>query len=95
MKQYTVSEYAKAMGLTNQAVTWQVRNNRLPEGITGKMFGKMYILESEKDNLPDPSEARGLGGRQKAKKTIVEAIKPKKTSKPKGKKKPAKRSGKK
>ena len=44
MKQLSVTEYAKTIGLTRQAVLVQIWQNRLPDGIIATKIGTTYII---------------------------------------------------
>lgn len=46
MKEFSVSvtEYAKSVGLTRQAVLRQIKDGRLPKGVSEKKIGKTYVL---------------------------------------------------
>jgi hypothetical protein len=51
MKQLSVTEYAKTIGLTRQAVLVQIWQNRLPDGIIATKIGTTYIITIlEKNN---------------------------------------------
>jgi hypothetical protein len=43
-QQLSIIEYAKIVNLTRQAVTWQCRNNKLPEGVKATRVGKTWIV---------------------------------------------------
>lgn len=42
--QYSVSEYASAMSLTDQAVRWQCKNLKLAPGVSAKKVGSTWII---------------------------------------------------
>jgi len=44
MEQLSVTEYAKLLGVTRQAVLWQIKEKRLSEGVTCKKIGNTYSL---------------------------------------------------
>lgn len=44
MKQQTIADYAKEIGLTRQAVFLQIKEKRLPKNVKAKKFGNIYIL---------------------------------------------------
>ena len=43
----SVTEYAKTIGKTRQAVLIQIKQNRLAKGVTAKKIGNTYFLEVE------------------------------------------------
>jgi hypothetical protein len=46
IKRYSVTDYAKHMSLTRQAVLYQIKDGRLPNGIIAKKgIGRNYIIE--------------------------------------------------
>lgn len=52
MKQLSVTEYSKLLGLTRQAILVQIWQNRLPKGVISKKIGNTYIIiiiEEEKN----------------------------------------------
>lgn len=45
MIQLTVSQYAANIRLTRQAVLWQIKNNKLPKGVTAEKVGSVWIIK--------------------------------------------------
>ena len=44
MKEYSVTEFAKQLGITRQAVLLQIKEKRLPKNATAKKIGNSYII---------------------------------------------------
>lgn len=44
MNELSVTEYAKQLGLTRQAVLSQINENRLPDNVSARMVGKTWII---------------------------------------------------
>ena len=44
MKQISVTEYAKSLDITRQAVLLQIKEKRLAKGVTCKKIGNTYSL---------------------------------------------------
>ena len=44
MKQLSVIEYAKSLGVTRQAILLQIKEKRLAKGVTCKKIGNTYYL---------------------------------------------------
>jgi DNA-binding XRE family transcriptional regulator len=44
MKQLSVTEYAKLLGVTRQAILLQIKEKRLATGVTCKKIGNTYSL---------------------------------------------------
>ena len=44
MKTLSVTEYAKSLGVTRQAVLLQIKEKRLAKGVTCKKIGNTYSL---------------------------------------------------
>jgi len=45
MEQLSVTEYAKLLGVTRQAVLWQIKEKRLSEGVTATKVGCNWIVK--------------------------------------------------
>ena len=48
METLSVTEYAKSLGVTRQAVLLQIKDKRLAKGITAKKIGNTYFLTVQK-----------------------------------------------
>lgn len=46
--QLSVTEYAKRLGITRQAVLLQIKEKRLAKGVTCKKIGNIYSLSIKK-----------------------------------------------
>lgn len=44
MEQLSVTDYAKLLGVTRQAILLQIKENRLPKNVTVKKIGNIYSL---------------------------------------------------
>ncbi len=44
MEQLSVTDYAKLLGLTRQAILLQIKEKRLPKNVTVKKIGNTYSL---------------------------------------------------
>lgn len=44
MEQLSVTDYAKQLGITRQAVLLQIKEKRLPKNVTVKKIGNTYLL---------------------------------------------------
>ena len=44
MKKISVTDYAKYMEITRQAVLAQIKERRLPTGVTAEKIGNAYVL---------------------------------------------------
>ena len=44
MEQLSVTDYAKLLGVTRQAILLQIKENRLPKNVTVKKIGNTYSL---------------------------------------------------
>jgi hypothetical protein len=51
MKQLSISQYAKTIGLTRQAVLFQINQNRLPENVSAIKIGKFYVISIQEKSL--------------------------------------------
>lgn len=51
MKQLSVTEYSKLLGLTRQAILVQIWQNRLPKGVISKKIGNTYIIIIEEEKI--------------------------------------------
>ncbi len=45
MKTLSVTEYAKLLGVTRQAVLWQIKYGRLAEGVSATKVGCNWIVK--------------------------------------------------
>ena len=43
----SVTEYADSVGLTRQAVLWQIKWNKLPRNVTATKIGRTWMLTVE------------------------------------------------
>lgn len=44
MEQLSVTDYAKLLGVTRQAILLQIKEKRLPKNVTVKKIGNTYLL---------------------------------------------------
>jgi DNA-binding XRE family transcriptional regulator len=44
MEQLSVTDYAKLLGVTRQAILLQIKEKRLPKNVTAKKIGNTYLL---------------------------------------------------
>lgn len=44
MKEFSVTEYAKLIGITRQAVLKQITTGRLPKGVKAEKIGSFYKI---------------------------------------------------
>lgn len=43
-KQISVSDYARMVGKTRQAIAWQCRNSKLPDGVKSAKVGSTWVI---------------------------------------------------
>ena len=44
MKKYSVTEYAKLLGLTRQAILYRIKNKLLPKNTKVSKIGNQYVI---------------------------------------------------